>query len=89
MKAFDQGLDIAGVAVRGKAGARGRRDAKQFHQWLRAMVAGANRDALVIQYGADVVGMHPVEREADDPRAVFGPEQGHSGNVSAARRAPR
>ena len=45
------------------------------HQRLGAMMAGADRDALVVQYGADVVRMHPLDREADDPGAVLGPEQ--------------
>src|SRR5688500_2996903 len=39
------------------------------------MVAGADGDALVVQYGADVVRMHPLDGEADDAGAVLRPEQ--------------
>ena len=70
-----QRLDIRFIAVRREARARGRGDAEQVHQRLRAMMAGADRDALVVQYGADVVRMNPVEREADDSGAVLGAEQ--------------
>ena len=42
------------------------------------MVAGADGDALVVQYGADVVRMHPLDREADDAGAFLGPEQAHA-----------
>ena len=35
--------------------------AEQLHQRLGAMMPGADRDALVVQYGADVVRMHPVD----------------------------
>ena len=60
-----------------------------LHQRLGAMVAGADRDARIVQYGGDVVRMHPVDVEADDPGAVLGAVQGHAADARAARRGIR
>ena len=38
------------------------------HQRLGAMMPGADGHAFFIQYGAEVVRMHPVERKTDDAR---------------------
>ena len=54
------------------------------HQRLGAVVPGADRDVVLVQYGAEVVRMHPVKRETDDTGAVLWPEQRHI--VAAAQR---
>ncbi len=46
------------------------------------MVAGADGDAPIVQYGAGVVRVHPVDIEADDPRAVLRPVEGDSRDVA-------
>src|SRR5438045_5646929 len=35
------------------------------------MMPGADGDARIVQYGGGVVGMHPIDVEADDPGGVF------------------
>src|SRR3546814_7664946 len=45
------------------------------HQRLGTRMAGADRHLALIQYGADVVGMNPLDREADDPGRILRPEQ--------------
>ena len=47
-----------------------------IHQRLGAVMPGADRDPLFVQYGAEVVGMHPFERKADDPGRILWAEQG-------------
>src|SRR5690606_12771314 len=69
--------DIVFVAVESEAGSCGGRDAEALHQWLRAVVAGANGDVLFVQDGPEIVRVNAVEREADDAGAVVGPEQAH------------
>ena len=51
------------------------------------MVAGANGDARIVQYGGGVVRMHPVDIKADDPGAVRRPVQGHSADRLQRRAA--
>ncbi len=41
------------------------------------MMAGADRDVLFIQYGAQIVRVNPLHREGDDSRRIFGAEQSH------------
>ena len=58
-----------GVEV--EARARRRRDAEPRHQRLRAVVAGADRDALPVEHLRDVVRVDPVDVERDDPGAAL------------------
>ena len=39
------------------------------------MVAGADRHVRLVQDGADVMRMHPLDGEGDDPGAILRPEQ--------------
>ena len=48
--------------------------AKVIHQRLGAVVPGADRHTFLVQYGAEVVRVNPIERETDDARAVLGSE---------------
>src|SRR5690242_21617704 len=59
--------------MRREACAGSRLDSEPAHERLSAMVAGANRDARIVQYGGGVVRMNPVDIEADDSGAVFWP----------------
>src|SRR5204862_4941982 len=52
-----------------------------------AMMAGADRDMLLVQYGADVVRMNPLDREADDAGRILGAEQAH--RIEAAQGVAR
>ena len=70
--------------MRREARPRGRFDAEPAHQRLRAVMAGADGDARVIQYGGDVVRMHPVDVEADDSGAVLRAIEGDAGNAPKA-----
>src|SRR5690606_4541988 len=69
--------DVVRIAVEPEARPRRGRYAQVLHQRLRAMVPGADRDVLFVQYGAQIVGVNPVERETDDPGGVIGPEHAH------------
>src|SRR3954471_6234358 len=76
-----QGLDVRAVAVRREARAGGRLDAEPAHQWLSAMVAGADGDARIVQYGGGVVRVHPVDVEADDSGGILGPVERDARNI--------
>ena len=39
------------------------------------MMAGPDRHMLLVQYGADVVRMHPLHDKADDAGALLGPQK--------------
>src|SRR3954453_10601578 len=77
-----QRFDVGAVAVRREARAGGRLDAEPAHQGLRAMVAGADGDARIVQYGGGVVRVHPIDVEADDPGAVPGPVNGDAADIT-------
>ncbi len=62
-------------------------DAEHFHQRLRAMVAGADRDARIVQYGGGVVRVHPLDVEADDSGAVLGAVKRHAADAAKRRAA--
>src|SRR3546814_6365203 len=42
------------------------------------MMPGADRDLPLVQYGGDVVGMHPLHRKAQDTRRILRPEHPHA-----------
>src|SRR3546814_13629619 len=75
LDAANQSLDILLAVIDPEARPRGGVDAEMRHQRLGAMMAGADRHLALIQYGADVVGMNPLDREADDPGRILRPEQ--------------
>ena len=56
----DQGVHFPGGVVEGERGAGGGGDTETSHQRLGAVVADADGDALGIEEGADVVGVHAV-----------------------------
>src|ERR1700722_2116767 len=60
---------IAGV-VQVKAGPCARLNAHRAVQGPRTVMAGADRDATVVEYLADVVRMHAVQREGDSTPTV-------------------
>ncbi len=66
----------------GERGARGRRHAEALHHRHRAVVAGADGDAFVIEDGAEVVRVDAIEREGDDRRLVGrGADEAQAGNA--------
>src|SRR5690242_19462581 len=57
--------------MRREACAGSRLDSEPAHERLSAMVAGADSDARIIQYGGGVVRMNPVDIEADDACGIL------------------
>src|SRR6187455_2485833 len=70
--AIGQALDVLGIVVDVEAGPRRRRQVVTLHEGLRAVVAGPNRDPLLIQDGRDVVWMDAIDDEADDAGMLVG-----------------
>src|ERR1041385_9159556 len=66
----DERVDVVDVVIDVKRRARGRRNAKAPHQRLRAVVPGADADAVAIQNRGEIVRMDVAVREWNDPRAV-------------------
>jgi MFS family permease len=66
----DEPLHVARRVVHGERRARRRRYAELSHQRLRAVVAGADTDALATEDLPDVVGMGALERERHERAPV-------------------
>ena len=65
-------VDVVARGVDGERRARRRGDAEAPHQRLRAVVAGADADALAAEDLGHVVRVHAVERERDERAALVG-----------------
>ena len=61
-----QPVDVALVVVDAERSAHGPGEAELVHQRLRAMVADAHRDAVLVEHGADIVRVHAVDIERED-----------------------
>ena len=72
LQCMHQCLDVRCIAIDVERCARRGAHTKPAHERLRAVMPGADRDALFVQYGADVVRMHPFHREGDDASCIFG-----------------
>ena len=85
----DQRGDIRGVAVQAERCTRARADAEPAVQRLRAVMTRANRDAIAIEHGREVVRMNAVDRGVSRARAPA--RRGSSRRVprAALRAAPR
>ena len=59
----NQRIDVIARVIEGKRWAHGAFDAEAAKNRLRAVMAGANGDALAVQRGADVFGPVSVENE--------------------------
>src|SRR5687768_11739907 len=68
--AVHQRLHIRFVVVDVERGARRRGDIEAPHQRLRAMVAGTDADAALVQYCRKVVRVDPLDGERDDTAPV-------------------
>src|SRR5260221_8733507 len=66
VQAGDEPVDLFGERVEVEARACRRRDPETRHQRLGAVVPGANRDALPVEYLRDVVRVDPGDVERDD-----------------------
>src|SRR5665213_586648 len=63
-------VDVVLIVIEVKRGARGRSHAEGAHQGLRAVMAGADTDALLVEDLRDVMGVHVTECERDHARAI-------------------
>ncbi len=70
--AVEQPIDVGIRVERRERRPIGGVGAEAAHQRLRAVVAGADADALAAEDLADVVGVHAVEHERDQPATVAG-----------------
>ena len=70
VQALDQPVDLLGRRVDAEAGAGRRGDAEAVHQRLRAVVAGADGDAVAVEDLGDVVGVDALELERDRADAL-------------------
>src|SRR5690606_3617577 len=70
--ACDQRINIGAGVIKRKRGPRRRRDVEMIHQRLRSVMADADGYTAVIDDGADIMRMHPFQREGDDCRLMFG-----------------
>ena len=79
-------VDFLALVVEGQRHARGAGHAHALHGGLRAVVAGADGDAVAVEDGAEVVRVDAVEHEGDGGGALLGPaDQAHA---RARGRAP-
>src|SRR5919205_1038206 len=66
----DEGVHLFPGVVEGEGGAGRGRDAEVLHDGLRAVVAGADGDALLVEDGAHVVRVHLVDDEGQHARLL-------------------
>jgi cysteine desulfurase/selenocysteine lyase len=85
LDSLDQRGDVRAVAVRREARPRRPLDSEPAHQGLSAVMAGANGDARIIQYGGRVVRVNPVDVEAHDSGAVLGAVECDAGDGGERR----
>ena len=62
----DEGVDVFAGVVEGEGWADGAFGAEATEDWLSAVVAGADGDALAVECCADVLGAESVEDERED-----------------------
>ena len=86
MPATSASMSSYGVVER-QRGSGGGGELKAVHHRLRAMMTGADRDALPVQDGADVVRMHAIDYEGKYARPFAAPFRSIStpGNARHAR----
>jgi hypothetical protein len=81
-KRLDQRIDFGGGVVEGEGRAAGRRHLETLHHRLRAVVAGADRHAVVVEQRTDVVRMHALHREGQHRGLFLGSaDQAHAGHA--------
>src|SRR5258708_34078380 len=66
-----EGIDVALITVNVERRTRRSRDAEPPHERLRAVMPGANADALLVQHRGQVVRMNIGHREAHDTTALL------------------
>src|SRR3546814_13643414 len=79
--------NIACVIVHAKACASRCFNAKMPHERLRTVMPGPDRHALFVQYGADIMRMHPLDLETQYAGAVLRPDGADA--VEAGQGLPR
>ncbi len=63
-------VDFLEGVVEGERGARGGRQLEEFHHRHGAVMAGADRDAVLVENGAEIVRMHPRDDEGHQARLI-------------------
>src|SRR5204863_509628 len=86
VKLIEQSGRVFTRVVKRERSAGGGGDVEKLHHRLRAMVAGADGDALLVEYRADVVRMNALDSERQNARLVRGgADDLHAGNVCETR----
>ena len=74
-----QRVDVVGVVVQVQRRPGGGRHPEVAHERLGAVVAGADRDPVLVENGADVVGVNAIHHEGQNRRLVsVGTDEPHS-----------
>lgn len=73
-----EGFDFFDGIVGGEGGAQGAGHAEAGHEWLAAMMAGAEGEAHLIEEGAEVVVVNAFKVEGEGSGAVFGTVDGEA-----------
>src|SRR5262245_1260541 len=82
LEARDQGVEIIPAVEYRERGAGGCRNLEPLHHRLRAVMTGTDRDAAVVQHGADVVCVNPLQDEGEHARLLRGrPDLAKSGDA--------
>src|SRR3954452_574215 len=80
-EAGDQAVDVVAGRVHRDRGARGGGNAEPRHEDLRAVVPGADADALAAEDLGDVVRVHSLHREGDAAAALVEPARAVDGEA--------
>src|SRR5208283_6226325 len=65
-------IDLLERVVERERGASGGGNFEELHHRHGAMVAGPNGDAVLVENGAEIVGMHALDHERDQARLLAG-----------------
>jgi hypothetical protein len=88
-RALDRGgepVDLVERVVERERGARSRRHPKELHHRHRAVMAGADRDAVLVEDRAEIVRVHPVDDEGHEARLLGrGADHGEPRNGAEGR----
>ena len=84
LHSLDKAINIVFRIVKIKTGSRGGCNTELLQKWLGTMVAGSNRDTLLVQQRRDIVRVHAINSETYDASTMnirCGPEYGHTSKI--------